>query len=327
MGFQTPTTNSDTGFLDDNEQKTGAGLLLAQPGEIPPWRPGGFSGPRPGTSLVHVGGGKYEWLNDTDKAKYNQSNQTSYPTYTYSSMSKLADKPTLMFSPYAWAKLMWMRDHGPTEVGGFFLFDSPYSFRVVDLLMCKQTCNSAHVEFDDMGLALMLEDLVFEKKIDQRCWKGMWWHTHPGDSAQPSGTDEQTFREKFGELELAMMFILARGGQTTCRLRANVGPGLAHELDVRMDYSKPFPGSAEDAWLQEYDTHVVKPSYTHYQSNTVGNYSPACTHQRQVIGDDKDYIEYWKRKQMGLPPQTQEEIEADRQFVADDYMSDFIYGA
>ena len=34
-------------------------------------------------------------------------------------LSATITKPTLRFTPYAWAKLLFLRDHGPTEVGGF----------------------------------------------------------------------------------------------------------------------------------------------------------------------------------------------------------------
>jgi hypothetical protein len=53
------------------------------------------------------------------------------------------------------------------------------------------------------------------------------------------------------------MFILARGGQTYSRLRFNVGPGGSLEIPVNVDYSRPFPGSNEEGWNQEYLANVA----------------------------------------------------------------------
>ena len=53
----------------------------------------------------------------------------------------------------------------------------------------------------------------------------IWVHTHPGKSPHPSITDEETFQRCFGNSDWAVMFILARGGQSYARLRLNAGPG------------------------------------------------------------------------------------------------------
>ena len=48
------------------------------------------------------------------------------------------------------------------------------------------------------------------------------------------------------------MFILARGGQTYCRLQFHVGPGGAIELPVEIEYRQPFAASDKTAWEAEY---------------------------------------------------------------------------
>ena len=83
-------------------------------------------------------------------------------------------------------------------------------------------------------------------------------HTHPGDSASPSGTDEETFARCFGNSDWAIMFILARGGQTYARLALNTGPGGDLLLPVEIDFSRPFPASEEQDWEQEYLTSVTE---------------------------------------------------------------------
>ena len=46
----------------------------------------------------------------------------------------------------------------------------------------------------------------------------LWIHTHPGSSPHPSGPDEDTFERVFGKCHWAVMFIMARTGQTYARL-------------------------------------------------------------------------------------------------------------
>ena len=92
----------------------------------------------------------------------------------------------------------------------------------------------------------------FDDQVDQgrrpEEFARVWLHTHPGNSAQPSGIDEATFARVFGGADWAVMFILARGGQTYARLRFNVGPGGEISIPVEVDYSRPFAGSDEEVW-------------------------------------------------------------------------------
>lgn len=80
----------------------------------------------------------------------------------------------------------------------------------------------------------------------------IWVHTHPGNSADPSGTDELTFARVFGSTDWAVMFILARGGQTFARLRCNVGPGADVAIAVEVDFQRPFESSNHQRWQEQY---------------------------------------------------------------------------
>ena len=68
--------------------------------------------------------------------------------------------------------------------------------------------------------------------------------------------DEETFQRVFGGCDWAVMFILARGGKTHCRLRFNTGPGAAIAIPTEVDYSRSFPGSDLAAWKAEYAANV-----------------------------------------------------------------------
>jgi len=88
----------------------------------------------------------------------------------------------------------------------------------------------------------------------------VWMHTHPGNSPEPSRTDEVTFARVFGRADWAVMFIIARGGQTYARLRYNVGPGADINVPVEVAYGRPFAGSEIVAWHDEYRANVRVPA-------------------------------------------------------------------
>ena len=62
----------------------------------------------------------------------------------------------------------------------------------------------------------------------------------------------------FGPCDWAVMFILARGGQTYCRLQYHSGPPIAVELEMEIDYGQPFAASDQAAWLAEHQAKVFE---------------------------------------------------------------------
>ncbi len=70
------------------------------------------------------------------------------------------------------------------------------------------------------------------------------------------------FDRVFGRSDWAVMFIVAREGQTCARLSFNFGPGGAIEIPVKVDYSRPFSGSDMGAWEQEYLANVCPETAT-----------------------------------------------------------------
>lgn len=157
----------------------------------------------------------------------------------------------LRLTPYAWAKLLYLRDLGNTEVGGFGISAAEDLLLIEDLCLLKQSCTEVTVRFHDQAVADFFDTQVDAGLPPQR-FARIWVHTHPGSSAQPSNTDEETFRRCFGSSDWSVMFILARGGQTYARLRLNAGPGGELILPVEVDFSLPFPASDQSAWEQEY---------------------------------------------------------------------------
>ena len=121
-------------------------------------------------------------------------------------------QPVLRFTPTAWSKLLFFRDRGPTEIGGFAVTEPNDLLRVVDFVTVKQDVTVASVAFDDNAVADFFDAQVDAgRKPDQ--FARIWAHTHPGNSPEPSHTDEETFHRVFGHCEWAVMFILAQNGK------------------------------------------------------------------------------------------------------------------
>ncbi len=162
---------------------------------------------------------------------------------------------TLRFSPTAWAKLLYLRDAGDSEVGGFGISAAEDLLYIEDVQLLRQDCDLASVVFDDPAVADF-----FDRQVDaghKMSQVGrVWVHTHLGDCPGPSSTDEETFARVFGRTDWAVMFILARGGQTYARLEFHVGPGGSLLLPVEVDYRRPFQGSDEAAWREQYLANV-----------------------------------------------------------------------
>jgi len=143
--------------------------------------------------------------------------------------------PVLRFSPTAWAKLLHFRDCDESEIGGFGIATADDLLRIEEFCTVKQDTTFTSIAFDDLAVADFFESQVDSGRKPEQFGR-IWLHTHPGNSAQPSGTDEETFGRVFGRCQWAVMFILARTGQCYARLRFNIGPGGEQNIPVEVDY-------------------------------------------------------------------------------------------
>jgi proteasome lid subunit RPN8/RPN11 len=160
-------------------------------------------------------------------------------------------RPQLKFTPYAWAKLLWLRDAGPTEIGGFGIAPGEDPFLIEEIRLVKQRTTEVSVKFEDESVADLFDELVDDGLRPEQFGR-IWIHTHPDISAQPSGVDETTFESCFGSTDWSVMFILARQGETYGRLKFNIGPGSALRVETSVDWSQPFPEADHAAWEAEY---------------------------------------------------------------------------
>ena len=173
--------------------------------------------------------------------------------------TRVAPSPVLRFSPYAWSKLLFLRDFGDTEVGGFGVAAADDPLWIGDFRLVRQSCTMTSVKFLDDAVADFVDEQVDAGRTPESFFR-VWCHTHPGDCALPSGVDESTFARVFGSCDWAIMFILADDGQTFAKLRFGVGPGAELLIPVEVDYSQPFPGADYEAWTTEYEANVNQES-------------------------------------------------------------------
>ncbi|HMQ27491.1 MAG TPA: Mov34/MPN/PAD-1 family protein [Acidimicrobiales bacterium] len=165
-------------------------------------------------------------------------------------------RPVLRFAPDAWAKLVALRDFGPTEIGAFGIAAAAEPLLVVDVRLVPQRCDAARVEFADEAVADLFDRLVDAGRRPEE-FARIWIHTHPGTSAAPSAVDEATFERVFGRCDWAVMAILARGGATSARLRVRSVVPLEVELATAIDFGRSFAASDPAAWRAEYDACVT----------------------------------------------------------------------
>lgn len=160
--------------------------------------------------------------------------------------------PTLRFTPYAWSKLLFLRDLGDTEVGGFGISSEDDLFLIENIGLIEQSCTAMSVVFDDEAVADFFDEQIDAGRHPE-CFGRHWIHTHPGDSAEPSSTDEATFARVFDSTAWSVMFILAQGGETYARLKFGCGPGAELLVPVALAWDAPFPAADHEAWEQEYE--------------------------------------------------------------------------
>ena len=181
---------------------------------------------------------------------------TWYPRRRRKQPTRVVQAPALRFTPAAWAKLLFLRDAGQTEIGGFGIAAGDDPLLIGDVALIRQRCSVATVEFDDEAVADYFDRQVDAGRKPEQ-FARVWIHTHPGDSAAPSETDEESFARVFGRCGWSVMFILARGGRSYARLQYQSGPAAAVRIPVEVDFTAEFPASDQAGWQQQYGECVV----------------------------------------------------------------------
>jgi proteasome lid subunit RPN8/RPN11 len=161
----------------------------------------------------------------------------------------------LRFSPTAWAKLLYFRDKSQNEVGGFGITRPDDLLFVTEFITVKQEVTCVSVKFDDEAVSKFFDEQVdLGRKPEQ--FARVWLHTHPGDSPDPSSTDETTFQRVFGACQWAVMCIVAQDDSTYARLGFHIGPGGQILIPTDIDFSQDFGPSDHSAWDARFQADV-----------------------------------------------------------------------
>lgn len=206
------------------------------------------------------------------------------------------DKMTLYYTPYAFAKLIYMRDIENAEVGGWGITAEGSPLVVRDFMLCPQEVGSASVDFDDDGLVQFFDKMAHKYKLQPFQFSRIWIHTHPGSSASPSGTDETTFTNALAQSNYAIMAILAKNGNTYARLQLKEPFTIQQEMNTAVHWGATFPQSKKDDWQKEYEENVTKKTY----QTTVGFHTQQYNN---YVGKRQGYV--WDSEQNEFVHHTQ----------------------
>lgn len=198
-----------------------------------------------------------------------------------------SSKPVLRFSPTAWAKLLFMRDITDNEVGGFGITEPDDLLFVTDFVLVKQKVTCVSVSFDDESVADFFEDQVEAGRKPEQ-FARLWLHSHPGDSPEPSMTDENTFERVFGSCDWAIMCIVAQDGRTYARLRFNVGPGGEVKIPVCVDYGCEFDSADFKLWHKKYKENVTE-DHTFSLAGKSGCNSQKRQNETDIFGGSDEF--------------------------------------
>lgn len=159
---------------------------------------------------------------------------------------------------------MFFLHAGETEVGGFGISAADDPLYVQDFVTIKQKTTCMSVAFADDAVADYF-DVCIDAGLPPARFARIWCHTHPGQSPQPSMTDEETFARVFGACDWSVMFIVSRAGRTYARLSFAAGPGGAMLIPVQVDWEN-WPSQVADegaelpkrllAWIDEYQRSI-----------------------------------------------------------------------
>ena len=172
--------------------------------------------------------------------------------------SRNSYQPRLVWDLLPWLKLQYLCGVGPTEIAGYGIGDDDDPLHIVDFCLIKQKATSVSFEFDDVALIRHCEEHQEAGISIEQCFR-VWVHTHPGNSATPSGYDWQVWGSNLAKEPWKVMMILARGGEVTSHMRVGGGPGLPRwegpiRMSVDLNSSVPYNrmGKLRDSWRREY---------------------------------------------------------------------------
>jgi hypothetical protein len=212
------------------------------------------------------------------------------------------ETPMLTFTPLAWMKLQYFCHVGDSEIGGFGITAKDDPLRIDRFETVLQGATPVTVEFSDDAVADYFDRCVDEGLTPQRFGR-IWCHTHPGESPEPSGTDERTFERVFGACDWSIMFILSRTSQTYARLSFGAGPGGSILLPVRVHWEQwpkdlaLDPGriaSHMQQWRQEYAANVHVISSLDFGTHFADRWADGLDLLAEDLAEQAEFADYFE---------------------------------
>jgi hypothetical protein len=121
----------------------------------------------------------------------------------------------------------------------------------------------------------------------------IWLHTHPGDSPDPSSTDEATFQRVFGGCTWAVMAVVAQDDSTYARLSFNIGPGGQILIPTGVDFSRDFGPSDHSAWDAQFQADIRPMEWLNQMA--VKEEKPAANSQMRSAPPSHDFLNEFER--------------------------------
>ncbi len=94
--------------------------------------------------------------------------------------------PVLRFSPTAWAKLLFLRDYGDTEVGGFGIASAADLLFVEDVALVRQISTGVSVTLLMTICGRLFRPASGRRGRTVQQFARIWLHTHPGTAPSPA---------------------------------------------------------------------------------------------------------------------------------------------
>lgn len=199
------------------------------------------------------------------KTRMRKKTKTGPKTF-YSFKEKESKVVNYKFTPYAYQKVIYLRDLGDTEVSFFCVVDENEPNVICDVQLVKQVGSVATTDMDGAGLTEYLSRMDDQGFSPGHCFR-VWLHTHPGDSPEPSGTDWTQYEKLKTTYEYPWfaMLIISRTGKKFGRMFFSQGPGGESEVKWDVDWGYPGEEVIFEDWDEEYKTYVEvsKPKIVH----------------------------------------------------------------
>lgn len=195
--------------------------------------------------------------------------------------------PKLIFSPYAWNKLLFLRDMADgDELAAFGIGSEENPLYITNLVMPEQETSSTSADFTEKGLQEYFEKSE-ETYGDPDRWCRVWIHTHPRGVKQPSGTDDDTWSQVFGHAPWAVMYILTECGSYYCKMRMRHSEritvdkdgnksldyySIEQEIEAIVDSMSQWE-KYHESWTKEFKERTVEPEDEWQNWKGQGNFS------------------------------------------------------